>query len=44
MNLTQDELLLIKSALRNDRVGNWGDGRQAKINALLKKLSKKENN
>jgi hypothetical protein len=43
MDLTQDELLLIKSALRNDRVGKWGDGRQAKIDALLKKLSIKEN-
>jgi hypothetical protein len=40
MNLTQDELLLIKSALRNDTVGKWGDGRQAKIDALLNKLSK----
>jgi hypothetical protein len=40
MNLNQDELLLIKSALRNDTVGKWGDGRQDKINALLKKLNK----
>lgn len=40
MDLTRDELLLIKSALRNDTVGKWGDGRQAKIDALLKKLTK----
>ena len=40
MELTQDELLLIKSALRNDTVGKWGDGRQSKIDALLNKLSK----
>jgi hypothetical protein len=41
MELTKEELLLIKSALRNDTVGKWGDGRQAKIDALLKKLSLK---
>lgn len=40
MKLNSDEILLIKSALRNDTVGKWGDGRQAKINALLKKLGK----
>ena len=42
MQLTGQELLLIKSALRNDIVGKWGDGRQEKIDALLKKLSKVE--
>ena len=41
MELTQEELLLIKSALRNDTVGKWGDGRKEKIDALLKKLSLK---
>jgi hypothetical protein len=41
MELTEQELLLIKSALRSDTVGKWGDGRQAKIDALLKKLSLK---
>ena len=40
MKLNSNEILLIKSALRNDTVGKWGDGRQAKIDALLKKLSK----
>ncbi len=40
MNLNQEEILLIKSALRNDTVGKWGDGRQGKIDALLNKLSK----
>ena len=40
MEITRDELLLIKSALSNDRVGKWGDGRQDKINELLNKLSK----
>lgn len=40
---TQDELFLIKSALRNDTVGSWGDRRQAKINSLLKKLGKAGN-
>lgn len=40
MELSKDEILLIKSALRNDTVGKWGDGRRAKIDALLKKLGK----
>jgi hypothetical protein len=39
MKLTSQEILLIKSALRNDTLGKWGDGRQAKIDALLKKIS-----
>lgn len=43
MELTRDELLLIKSALSNDRVGKWGDGRKEKIDGLLKKINKKEN-
>ncbi len=38
MRLTPEERLLIISALRNDRVGNWGDGRQERINALLIKV------
>jgi hypothetical protein len=40
MELTRDELLLIKSALSNDTVGKWGDGRQEKIDTLLNKLNK----
>jgi hypothetical protein len=40
MELTQEEILLIKSALRNDTVGKWGDGRQEKIDKLLRKLNK----
>jgi hypothetical protein len=40
MQLNQEEILLIKSALRNDTVGKWGDGRQEKIDALLRKLGR----
>ena len=38
MNLSQQERELILSALINDKVGTWGDGRQEKINALIKKV------
>ena len=38
MNLTQQELELILSALSNDRVGTWGDGRQEKLDALITKV------
>jgi hypothetical protein len=38
MTLTPEERSLLISALRNDKVGNWGDGRQERINALLKKV------
>jgi len=41
-NLSKEEMALIVSALVNDRVGKWGDGRQEKINALINKI-KKEN-
>jgi len=43
MDLTPEEKLLITSALRNDRVGNWGDGRKEKIEKLLKKIGKGDN-
>lgn len=35
---SQQELELILSALVNDRVGKWGDGRQEKIDALVRKV------
>lgn len=38
MNLSQQEKELILSALSNDRVGTWGDGRQEKLDALIKKV------
>lgn len=36
--ISPQEKELILSALVNDRVGTWGDGRQEKINALIKKV------
>jgi hypothetical protein len=41
MDLNTNEIALIKSALNNDIVGKWGDGRQERIDALLKKLNQK---
>jgi hypothetical protein len=41
MDLNTNEIALIKSALTNDIVGKWGDGRQERIDALLKKLNQK---
>lgn len=38
MNINANELKLIISALSNDRVGNWGDGRSEAIAELLTKL------
>lgn len=38
MTFTQEELKLIKSALTYDTQGVWGDGRQEKIDQLLKKI------
>jgi hypothetical protein len=43
MDVTPAEKLLIISALRNDTVGKWGDGRKEKIEKLLKKLGKGDN-
>lgn len=33
-----EEIALILSALTNDRVGTWGDGRKDRINALVKRI------
>jgi hypothetical protein len=38
MQLTREELDLIKSALQYDTQGKWGDGRQEKIDRLIKKI------
>lgn len=38
MKLSKDDLTLILSALSNDRVGTWGDGRKEKIDALMAKI------
>lgn len=40
MTLTEKERELILSALINDRVGKWGDGREEKINLLIKKIKR----
>jgi hypothetical protein len=40
MNLTSKELTLITSSLEADTLGNWGDGRNDEIKALLKKIKK----
>ena len=42
MTFTEKEKKLILSALRNDRVGTWGDGRQENINALMRKIKEEE--
>ena len=39
MDLNTNEIALIKSALLNDTVGKWGDGRKEKIDLLLKKIN-----
>lgn len=38
IGFTSQERELIISALINDRVGNWGDGRQERIDALVRKI------
>jgi hypothetical protein len=38
MTLTDKEKALILSALVNDKVGSWGDGRQDQIQILIKKI------
>lgn len=40
IDLTQKERELILSALRCDRVGTWGDGRQERIDALIRKIER----
>jgi hypothetical protein len=42
MNLDREEISLIVSALVNDRVGKWGDGREEKIRALLIKINREK--
>ena len=38
ITLNEEEARLLLSALENDRVGNWGDGREEKINSLMNKI------
>jgi hypothetical protein len=38
MDLNQQDIELILSALSNDKVGTWGDGRQEKLDALIAKV------
>lgn len=38
IKLYDEEIALILSALINDRVGTWGDGRKGKINALVRRI------
>jgi hypothetical protein len=40
MTFTREDLDLIKSALQYDTQGKWGDGRQEKIDQLLKKIGR----
>ena len=40
MNINERDIELILSALSNDKVGTWGDGRQEKINALVNKIER----
>ena len=40
MSLSREEIDLVVSALVNDKVGKWGDGRQEKINALVDKIKR----
>ena len=42
MNLDKEDISLIVSALVNDRVGKWGDGREEKIRALLIKINREK--
>lgn len=39
LNLKSEEITLILSALENDKVGNWGDGRREAINGLIRKIT-----
>lgn len=40
MKLSKEERDLLLSALRNDRVGKWGDGRQEAIDKLVRKIKR----
>jgi len=40
MTLTEQDKALILSALSNDSQGTWGDGRQEKIDQLIKKIKR----
>jgi hypothetical protein len=40
LSLSGDEIELILSALRSDRVGTWGDGREERINSLMAKIKR----
>jgi len=40
LKLYDEEIALILSALINDRVGNWGDGRKDRINALVRRIKR----
>ena len=42
ITLTSEEMELILSSLRCDRVGTWGDGRQEKIDKLTNKIKRAE--
>ena len=42
ITLTSEEMELILSSLRCDRVGTWGDGRQERIDKLTNKIKKAE--
>lgn len=39
LNLKSEEITLILSALENDKVGSWGDGRREVINGLIRKIT-----
>jgi|Wag4MinimDraft_6_1082665.scaffolds.fasta_scaffold69713_1 hypothetical protein len=40
MELTKYDVNLILSALDNDKVGSWGDGRKERIEALMEKIKR----
>ena len=40
ITLTSEEVELILSSLRCDRVGKWGDGRQERIDSLTNKIKR----
>jgi hypothetical protein len=44
IKLKEEEYELILSALRCDRVGTWGDGREEAIQKLMKKLKRERAN
>jgi hypothetical protein len=40
IGFSEKETELLLSALRCDRVGTWGDGRQERIDALMRKIER----